>query len=48
MENVGIHPFYLYLHRDERDIALFQNETTWKVGDSINVPKGKGYLIIIE
>ncbi|MCE2616138.1 glycoside hydrolase domain-containing protein [Phocaeicola oris] len=43
---LGLDPLKVKLHAPKVD--LFQNEATWNVGDSINVPKGKGYLIIIE
>ena len=45
-EALGLDPAKAKLHAPKVD--LFQDEATWNVGDSINVPKGRGYLIIIE
>jgi len=43
---LGLDPSKVKLHAPE--IENFQSETTWKPGDAITVPKGKGFLIIIE
>lgn len=43
---LGLDPAKVKLHAPKVD--WFQEEATWNVGDPINVPKGKGYLIVIE
>ena len=43
---LGLDPAKVKLHAPE--IADFQSEATWKPGDPITVPKGKGLLIIAE
>ena len=43
---LGLDPSKATLHAPEVD--LFQTEQTWKPGDTITVPKGKGLLIVIE
>ena len=43
---LGLDPAKVTLHAPEME--AFQSENTWKPGDTITVPKGKGYLIIVE
>jgi hypothetical protein len=43
---LGLDPAKAKLHAPE--IKDFQPETTWEPGETITVPKGKGFLIIVE
>ncbi len=43
---LGLDPSKVTLHAPE--IKDFQEETSWKPGDIITVPKGKGLLIVVE
>lgn len=43
---LGLDPSKVSLHAPA--IENFQPEKTWKPGDTITVPKGKGWLIVIE
>jgi len=43
---LGLDPSKVTLHAPA--IENFQQETTWKPGDEIVVPKGKGLLIIAK
>ena len=43
---LGLDPAKVSLHAPA--IENFQPENTWKPGDTVTVPKGKGWLIVIE
>ena len=43
---LGLDPKKVKLHAPALD--LFQDEASWKVGEPITVPKGKGLLILVE
>ncbi len=43
---LGLDPNKATLHAPA--IKNFQKEKTWKVGETITVPKGKGWLIVVE
>lgn len=43
---LGLDPAKISLHAPA--IENFQPEKTWKPGDTVTVPKGKGWLIVIE
>lgn len=43
---LGLDPAKVSLHAPA--IENFQPEKTWKTGDTVTVPKGKGWLIVIE
>lgn len=43
---LGLDPGKVKLHAPALD--LFQDEATWKVGDPVTIPKGKGLLILVE
>ena len=43
---LGLDPKTAVLHAPA--IENFQSEKSWKVGETITVPKGKGWLIVIE
>ena len=43
---LGLDPAKVFLHAPA--IENFQPEKTWKPGDTVTVPKGKGWLIVIE
>lgn len=43
---LGLDPAKVSLHASA--IENFQPEKTWKPGDTVTVPKGKGWLIVIE
>lgn len=45
-ERLGLDPATVKLHAPA--IKDYQTEQTWKLGDSITVPQGKGLLIVIE
>ena len=45
-ESIGINPAKAEFYAPE--VANFQDEKSWSPSDSIIVPKGKGFLIIVR